>query len=233
MQGRANMSFAGFKPSFFSFFKELADNNDKAWFEANRARYESDVQAPLKDFVVAIGPKLTKISPNFVADPKKSVFRIHRDVRFSKDKSPYKTNAGLQFRHARGKDAHVPGFYLHLEPGQVFYGGGVWKPESSALARIRDGIATKTKAWEKAKADPKVVAAFGDLREGDPLSRPPRGYDADHPAIEDIKRRSFFVMKENTAKAAGSAAFVDEVAATFAAAKPVLKFITEALGEKF
>ncbi|MGD2131343.1 MAG: DUF2461 domain-containing protein [Maricaulaceae bacterium] len=227
------MAFSGFKPSFFKFFKELAANNDKAWFEANRSRYESDVKDVLRDFVIAMGPKLTKISPNFVTDPKKSVFRIHRDVRFSKDKSPYKTNAGLQFRHARGKDAHVPGFYLHLEPGQVFYGGGVWKPDAPALGRIRDAIVEKTKAWEKAKADKKVVAAFGDLREGDPLTRAPRGYDPDHPAVEDLKRRSFFVMKENTQKAAGSAAFVDEVATTFAAAKPVLKFLTEAVGEEF
>lgn len=227
------MTFTGFKKPFFAFFEELAANNDKAWFEANKTRYQDEVQGPLKDFVIAIGPKLSKISSNFTADPKKSVFRIHRDVRFSKDKSPYKTNAGLHFRHARGKDAHVPGFYLHLEPSGVFYGGGIWKPDGPALGQIRDAIATKTKAWEKAKADPKVKAAFDGLREGDPLTRPPRGYDPEHPAIEDLKKRSFFLMKEVKASKAGKADFVDEVAATFAAAKPVLKFITEAVGEEF
>lgn len=227
------MAFSGFGKPFFSFFEELAHNNEKPWFEANRARYEDDVKATLRDFVVAIAPALEDISPNFTADPKKSVFRIHRDVRFSKDKSPYKTNAGLHFRHARGKDAHVPGFYLHLEPSGVFYGGGVWKPDSAALGAIRDAIATKTNAWEKAKADPKLKAAFGQLREGDPLVRPPRGYDPEHPAIEDLKKRSFFLMKEVKASKAGNAAFVDEVATTFAAAKPVLKFITQALGETY
>lgn len=227
------MAFSGFGKPFFSFFEELALNNEKPWFEANRARYEDDVKATLRDFVVAIAPALEDISPNFIADPKKSVFRIHRDVRFSKDKSPYKTNAGLHFRHARGKDAHVPGFYLHLEPSGVFYGGGVWTPGSTALGAIRDAIATKTKAWEKAKADPKLKAAFGQLSEGDPLVRPPRGYAPEHPAIDDLKKRSFFLMKEVKASKAGKAAFVGEVATTFAAAKPVLKFITQALGETY
>jgi uncharacterized protein (TIGR02453 family) len=227
------MAFQGFGKPFFRFFAELVENNEKAWFEANRTRYEADVKATLADFIVALAPKLAKISPNFVADPKKSMFRIHRDVRFSKDKSPYKTNAGLSFRHARGKDAHTPGYYIHLEPGGVFYGGGVWKPEPETLTRIRDAIVQKTKAWEKAKADPKVVATYGGLGDGDPLARPPRGYDADHPAMEDLKKRTFFVFKEVPVRAAGRADFVDEVATAFAAAKPVMKFLTEAVGEEF
>ena len=227
------MTFTGFRKRFFGFFEELAANNEKAWFEANRARYEADVKAPLQDFIVTIAPKLKRISPNFIADPKTSMFRIHRDVRFSKDKSPYKTNAGLHFRHVRGKDAHVPGFYLHLQPDAVFYGGGIWKPDPAALGRIRGAIAENTRAWERAKANPKLTAAFDGLGEGDPLTRPPRGFDPEHAAIEDIKKRTFFLMKHARPSAAGKAGFVDEAVETFAAAKPVLRFLTEAVGEAF
>jgi uncharacterized protein (TIGR02453 family) len=227
------MAFEGFRKPFFGFFAELAANNDKAWFEANRARYEADVKTPLIEFVLALAPKLAKIAPNFVADPKKSLFRIHRDVRFSKDKSPYKTNAGLSFRHERGKDVHTPGYYIHLEPGGVFYGGGVWKPEPDTLTQIRDAIAQKTKAWEKAKADPKLRAVYDGLGDGDPLARPPRGYAPDHPAIEDIKKRTFFVFTEVPVRTAARAAFVDDVATAFGAAKPVMKFLTEAVGETY
>lgn len=227
------MAFEGFGKSFFAFFKDLAANNEKAWFEANRDRYENDVRAPMKAFVEDIAPKLAKISPNFIADPKKSSFRIHRDVRFSKDKSPYKTNAGIHLRHQRGKDAHAPGYYLHLEPGTVFCGGGVWKPAPEALLAIRTAIAEQPKAWRKALSGKTFSETFGDLREGDPLSRPPKGFDGDHEMIDYLKRRSFFAMKDYSARDAATADFVDEAAKTFAAAAPVMRFMTEAVGVEF
>lgn len=227
------MAFDGFGKAFFDFFRELKTHNDKAWFEANKQRYERDVKDPLRDFVVAMGPPLSKVSKNFLADPKKSVFRIHRDVRFSKNKSPYKTNAGLHFRHHMAKDAHAPGFYLHLEPGGVFYGGGMWMPEPAALAAIRTAIVEDPKGWAKATGDAGIVKTFGGLREGDPLTRAPKGFDPDHPLVEDLKKRSFFVIKDAKETIARNAAFVDEVAATFAAAAPVMKFLCKANGVAF
>jgi uncharacterized protein (TIGR02453 family) len=226
------MTFSGFPRSFFAFFEELSANNEKAWFEANRVRYDDDVKAPLTEFVLAMAPRLEAISKHFIADPKKTMFRIHRDTRFSKDKSPYKTNAGLFFRHERGRDVHLPGFYVHLDSERVFYGGGIWMPEPKALGLVREAIVAKTKAWEKAKADPKVKAVYPDgLSEGDPLTRPPRGYPADHPAIEDIRKRSFFLTRESSPRAAGKAAFADEVGEGFAAAMPLVRFVAAALGE--
>ncbi len=230
------MSFDGFDKSFFGFFRELADNNGRAWFEANKPRYREVVVAPCVAFIEAMGPKLRKISPHFVADPRPnggSMFRIHRDARFSKDKSPYKTHAGLQFRHGFGKDAHAPGFYLHLEPKQVFFGGGVWMPDSPALGKIRDAIVAKTPAWKKARNAKSIVDTFGDLAEGDPLIRAPKGYDPDHEMIADLRRKSFFVTTTATLKDAGAAAFVDRVASAYADAKPVMKFLTEAVGAPF
>ncbi len=227
------MSSPCFTAAFFDYFTDLSANNDKAWFEANRARYEAEVKTPLTQFVAALAEPMRTISPHIRVDPKKSVFRIHRDVRFSKDKSPYKTNAGLQFRHVAGKDAHVPGFYLHLEPGQVFYGGGVWKPPAPVLRQVREAIVERPDAWRAATASPAVIETFGGLSEGDPLQRAPQGFDLDHPLIGDLKKRSFFVMKSNTAAAAGAPTFLDEVVATFSQAAPAMRFLTEAVGQEF
>ncbi len=230
------MTFEGFKPSFFKFLKDLKANNDKPWFEANKARYKAEIEAPLLDFITAIAPKLAKVSPHFMAIPKVnggSMFRIHRDVRFSKDKTPYKTHAAAQFRHDAGKDAHAPGFYLHLEPGRVFYGGGLWMPPSDKLKAIRERIAGKTSEWSKAKGAASVKKTFGDLREGDPLSRPPKGFDPDHPAIDDLKKRSFFIMAEAPQKAAATPGFVDDVAKAFKDASPVMKFLCQAVGAPY
>ncbi|MCG8443513.1 MAG: DUF2461 domain-containing protein [Caulobacterales bacterium] len=227
------MAFAGFPPDMFAFFRELKANNEKAWFEANRARYEEQVKGPLIAFVAAMAPKIAQISAHIVADPKKSPFRIHRDVRFSKDKSPYKTHAGVQFRHAAGKDAHAPGFYVHLQPGQVFYGGGLWKPSSEPLSAIRAAIDSKPDAWRKATASAKVRTLFGGLSEGDPLTRAPKGYRPDHPMIDDIKKRSFFLMADADEETAVSASFTDDVAKAFAVAAPAMGFLCQAVGAEF
>jgi len=230
------VSFSGFDKSFFAFFRELAANNQRAWFEENKPRYKDVVVAPCIAFIEAIGPKLKKISPHFVADPRPnggSMFRIYRDARFSKNKSPYKTHAGLQFRHDFGKDVHAPGFYLHLEPKQVFFGGGVWMPDSPTLGKIRDAIVEKTPAWKKARNAKSIIDTFVDLSEGDALTRAPKGYDPDHPMIADLRRKSFFVTTTATIAEAGDPKFVDRVASAYADAKPVIKFLTEAVGAPF
>ena len=123
----------------FGFLRELAENNDREWFQANRDRYREQVQEPLVAFIAAFSEPLSELAPRFVADPRPSggsMFRIHRDVRFSKDKRPYKTHASAQFRHRRGRDVHAPGFYLHLEPGNVFAGAGMWRPSRAGAARL-------------------------------------------------------------------------------------------------
>jgi uncharacterized protein (TIGR02453 family) len=133
-------SFPGFPKSFFAFLRQLARNNDRAWFEANKARYKDDVVAPMSDFIAAMAPRLAKISSHYVADPRPhggSMFRIYRDTRFSKNKRPYKEHAACQFRHEAGRDAHAPGFYVHLAPKEVRIGGGIWLPPVPELRAIR------------------------------------------------------------------------------------------------
>ena len=183
----------------------------------------------------SVQPRLAKISPHFIANPRKtggSMFRIYRDVRFSKDKRPYKTHGACQFRHERGKDAHAPGFYVHLEPGNIMLGGGVWLPPSDTLKNIRTAIADDPAGWRKATGAKKIVDLFGGVH-GDALSRPPRGFDAEHPAIEDIKRKSFFLMRKADTKLVGNARFADEAAKTFRAAAPMMAFLCDVVGADF
>ncbi|RZV35244.1 MAG: DUF2461 domain-containing protein, partial [Acidimicrobiales bacterium] len=226
------MAFTGFGNSFFGFFNELQSNNNRDWFNANKSRYENDVASPCLDFIEAMQGPLADISPHFRAIPKKiggSMFRIYRDTRFSKDKTPYKTNAGLHFRHELGKDAHAPGFYLHLAQDDIFMGAGLWKPPAPALAQIREAIDKKPKEWMKAKTDPDFVKTIGELAEGNPLIRAPKGYDEDHPMIEDLKKRSFFMVTQGTRKQAARPDFVDQVTGVFKDTAPVVRFLTRAV----
>ena len=137
------MSKRYFTPKLFGFLRELAENNDREWFKAHQDEYEQYVREPALEFITDFAKPLEKISPHFVADSRTvggSLFRIQRDTRFSKDKTPYKTNVGIQFRHEFGRDVHAPGFYLHLEPDNVFMGAGMWHPDGGSLKRIRDAI---------------------------------------------------------------------------------------------
>ena len=227
--------FTGLPADYFKFFKELKENNNREWFNDNKPRFRTSVQEPLAELVEAMAPRLKKISKHIVADPRLnggSVFRIYKDVRFSKDKSPYKTHGAVQFRHALGKDAHAPGFYVHLAPEEVFYGGGIWSPPSPNLLKIREAIRDHSGKWKKATTG----AAFGkrfDAVRGDQLTRPPRGFDADAPCIDDMKRKSFFAMAQAKPAAPKKPVFVDELAATFVDAKPFMKFLCDSVGAPF
>lgn len=227
--------FKGLPKDFFAFFRELSQNNEKAWFEANKQRYRDVVVGSLCDFMEAMAPRVAKISKHIVVDPRPnggSMFRIYRDVRFSKDKRPYKEHAGVHFRHALGRDAHAPGFYIHFDPKEIFFGGGIWMAEPEALKKLRHAIADDPKAWKKVVEDKAFKAAFDGV-EGEALVRPPKGFDPDHPFINDIKRKSFFAMHASTTKVAQSAALLDEVENALKAAKPLMKFLCEALDVPF
>jgi uncharacterized protein (TIGR02453 family) len=230
------MAFDGFPKDFFAFFRELKAHNERPWFEANKQRFRDSVQAPMSAFIADMAPRLKKVSKNFVADPKPnggSMFRIYRDVRFSKDKRPYKEHAACHFRHAAGKDVHAPGFYMHFGAGEVYFGGGMYMPDAPALGRIRDAIVQKPAAWKSVKANKAFVKAFGELGGDDVLLRAPRGYDPEHPLIDDIKRKSFFAMHEADVKLAASPKLVDAVANSFAAAGPLMRFLCNAQGVPF
>ena len=221
---------AHFTPALFSFLRELKENNSRDWFEHNRARFERDVREPLIQFVVDFAPHLRKISPHYVADPRPnggSVFRIYRDTRFARDKTPYKTNAGLHFRHAAGKDVHAPGFYLHLQPDEVFTGCGLWHPEPPVLARVRDAMVSYPRSWQSIKA--KLPDGFSI--EGARLARPPRGYDAGHPLIDDLRLKDITLYVSLTEADACAPGFLDRFVEICRASAPFMRFLTEAVGQ--
>ena len=216
-----------FEPDFFRFFKTLAKNNNREWFQAHKSDYQRFVQQPMCTFIEAMAPRLQKISPHFIANPKPhggSMFRIYRDVRFSKDKSPYKLHAACQFRHQLGRDAHTVGFYVHLSPEEAVFGGGIWMPPGEELLKIRNTIVDNPQAWRDIKTSRRIKKYFGGIG-GDGLKRPPRGFDADHEHIEDLKRKSFFLMRREAPEIILESGFVGEVEKTFDAAMPLMEYI--------
>jgi len=221
-------------PKLFQFFRELKVNNNRDWFQANRQRYETQVREPLLQFITDFGLRLAEISPHYVADARKSggsLFRINRDIRFSKDKSPYKTAAGIQFRHESGKDVHAPGFYLHLEPDSIFGGIGIWQPDTQTLNKIRDAIVENADRWRQIVSDEAFRAGFelsGDSLNS--LKRAPKGYDPDHPLIDDLKRKDFIAATSFTEAEACSPDFIDRFARTCRIGAPFVGFLTTAIG---
>lgn len=223
-----------FTKATLNFLDELAANNDRAWFEANKPRYEALVREPALDFIEAMEPALKTFAPQFRAEARKvggSLMRVYRDTRFARDKTPYKTNIGIQFRHSLGKDVHAPGFYVHIAPEECFFAVGCWHPDSDALVRIRDAIVKEPEKWFAARDDKNFVAQW-ELG-GDSLTRPPRGFDAAHPAIDDIKRKDFVAMAPLSVAEATGAGLVKLAGLRFAATVPFMKFQCEALGVQY
>jgi uncharacterized protein (TIGR02453 family) len=229
---KSDRQFTGFPKDCFAFFEELALNNERPWFLANKARYEASVLHPITALVADMAPSLARISPHYVADPRRSVFRIYRDVRFSRDKRPYKEHCAAQFRHAVGRDVHAPGFYVHVAPNEIFMGGGMWMPDAPALKRVREAIVRDTPGWRRAQ-DKRFREVYGALSDEYSLKRAPKGYDPAHPAIEDIKRTSFVFGRESTRARASKPAFLDEVEEAFSAARPMMRFLCKALDLPF
>jgi uncharacterized protein (TIGR02453 family) len=223
-----------FTKQTFAFLKELEANNNREWFQDNKQRYEDDVRSPALEFIRLIKPKLLKVSECFAAVDKKvggSLMRPYRDTRFSKDKTPYKTNVGIQFRHITGKDAHAPGYYVHLEPENCFLGLGIWMPDSSTLRKLRAAIADDPKKWLKVRNAKKFTDTFRLV--GESLKTAPKGYPKDHPQIEDLRRKSLLGLCDLTPKEIVADGFVESVIKRFKAGSGLLAWECEALGLPF
>lgn len=237
-------NFTGFGDATLTFLRALARHNQREWFLEHKPAYEQNVVTPALAFISAMEKPLAQLAPRFLALPLKqggSLMRLHRDVRFSRNKSPYKTNIGMHFRHELARDVHAPGYYVHIQPPEIpgdyethgcFIGVGIWRPAPDALAAIRQRIAEKPQQWIKARDDASLRKYFA--LDGDSLRRPPRGYDPQHPCIEDLKRTDFIATHElNDLKLVGSAKLVEHTAKVFAAAKPMMRFLCQALDVAF
>lgn len=223
-----------FGPGLMKFLKELAANNTRQWFDANKPRYEEQVREPALEFIRAMAPHIAKLSPELLAIDKKvggSLMRIHRDVRFSKDKSPYKTNLGIQFRHKKGKDVHAPGLYFHVDPKHIFIAAGMWHPEASALAAVRKSIDGDSKTWLGVRDDKRFRAHWNF--EGDSLKTAPRGYAKDHPMLEDLRRKDHIAVVNLKKSDVTRKDLVPHLAELFGRAKPYMAWQAKALKLKF
>ncbi len=218
----------------FDFLRRLGENNNRGWFNEHKNEYESCVREPALAFIRAMGSELTRFAPHFVAVDKKvggSLMRIYRDVRFGKNKQPYKTNIGIQFRHERGKDVHAPGFYLHIEAREVFVGAGIWHPDSGTLKKIRTYIDAHPTRWNDAIEDANFMRCF--QLSGDSLKRAPKGYPMDHPMIEDLKRKDFIGISPLVPELILQDDLVGLIGSYFETAQPLMQQLCRAIGVKY
>ena len=219
-----------FTKQTFTFLSALAGNNNREWFEAHKQEYEDFVRTPALDFISDMAEEMPAISKHFRAVPKKvggSLMRVQRDTRFSRDKTPYKTNVGIQFRHEVGKDVHAPGDYVHVEPGECFVGVGLWHPEADVLFKIREGIVKNGDAWMAARDNRDFRRHF--TLEGDSLANAPRGFAKDHPLMEDLKRKDFVGLAAMSDASLSLKNFRPLVVERFMQAAPYMRFLCEAL----
>lgn len=223
-----------FSQNTFRFLDELAAHNNRNWFEQNKNNYELLVRTPALQFIEAMAPALASFAPSFRADTRKiggSLMRVYRDTRFSRDKTPYKTNIGIQFRHQLGKDIHAPGFYLHIAADECFFAVGCWHPEAAELGHIRDLIVEKPDQWSAICSDKKFNAHWSLA--GDSLTRPPRGYDINHPLIADIKRKDFIALAPLSKSEVTGKGLVTLAEKQFTASVLFMRFLCEAVGAPY
>ena len=223
-----------FTAASFQFLRDLAANNNRTWFTANKARYEEVLRDPFLRLIADLQAPLAKLSPHYRADPRPhngSMFRIYRDTRYARDKAPYKTWAGARLAHERRREIEAPSFYLHIQPDGCFAGGGLWHPESSTLKKIRSFLADNPAAWKKATHG----KAFRERVEfwGESLKRPPHGYDPAHELIEDLKRKSFAAGLGFSDTLACSDELQASVVDTFKRIAPLIDYLCAAVDLEF
>jgi uncharacterized protein (TIGR02453 family) len=226
-----------FTAATLRFFRGLKRHNTKPWFESHRAEYEQEVRAPMRALIEEMDVRLARFAPEITGDPKRSMFRIYRDIRFSKDKSPYKTNAACWFRH-RDAEARVgseaegggAGFYFHLAPASSFVGAGIWMPPRPMLNRLRDAIAEDSVGFERVVLAPAFRRRYGGLDDEAKLKRMPRGFAETHPAARWLRYQSFTAgraLRDAQVISARLAALLED---DFARLLPLVRWLNLAIG---
>jgi uncharacterized protein (TIGR02453 family) len=222
-----------FTPAAFTFLRGLARHNEKPWFEAHRAQYEAAVLAPMREFVEEVDVRLATLIPELEGHPKRSLFRIHRDVRFSRNKQPYKTNAACQFFHrdaGRTGAVQAAGLYFQIAPGDSFVAGGIWMPPRPQLQQLRDALIEDVAGFEAVVLDRGFRRRFGGLDEEGMLVRLPRGVQPGHPAERWLRFTSFTVTQPLADADVLAPRLADRVAKAYSAMVPLIRWLNGALG---
>ena len=222
--------FEGFPKKGLSFLRALKRNNNRPWFEKHKEDYEQFVKLPMQSLISDLQGPFRGFAPEYDLNPKRSIFRIYRDVRFSKDKSPYKTNVAAHFV-LRGKPKGVAGsgYYLHIEPGEIYLGAGIYMPEPDQLKKIRRAIAQRSEEFLDIHTEPAFKKTFGPMY-GECLVRVPAGFAPDHPMAEHLKRKHYFVGLSWPEERSPKPRFVKDVARIFELSSPLVRFLNRAIG---
>jgi len=219
--------FNGFPREGLSFLRQLKKNNTRDWFNSHKVEYESLVKLPMQSFVVDLMLPMSRLAPEFDVHPKRSIFRIYRDARFSKNKTPYKTNVAAVF-HLRGHWQESAGFYIHVEPGGVYVGGGIYMPDSRQLKSIRTSLVEQPKEFLSIIENPRFLKRFGAI-EAEKLRRIPQGFPADHWMGEWLKYKQFIAGVEWDERESLSPRFVKKVVEVYKDLLPLIRFLNAAL----
>jgi len=222
-------TFPGFPKETLRFLRALKRNNNRDWFLAHKDVYEASVRAPMLELVTALGGAILNFAPEMVVDPSRNIYRIHRDIRFSQDKSPYKTHiAAIFWPRGLAKNACAV-LYFHVEPAEVLVAGGIYMPGPAEVRAIRSHIAVN---WEQMRT---IISAkqfkrlFGTL-EGEQVARPPRGFRADHPAIDLLRYKQFLASVTCPPGLAETPELFPRIVTAFAAMMPLIRFLNAPLG---
>lgn len=219
--------FKGFPKEGMSFLKQLKKNNTREWFQPRKPDYERLLKFPMQCFIAALGEKMRLVAPEYVFNPHRSVFRIYRDVRFSADKSPYKTNIAAAFAPAGNKQPdELPSFYLHIEPEEVYLGGGIYMPSPDQLKRFRAAIVREPESFLEVVEDRKFKKRFGALQ-GEKLVTAPKGFAKNHPMLAHLQHKQFYVGTSNTPELCLTAKFVGEAVKVFTEMMPLMQWLRE------
>jgi uncharacterized protein (TIGR02453 family) len=224
-------AFPGFSPDAIRFLSDLAEHNDRAWFQPRKAEYERLLKEPMEGLVMALGERFASRGIPIEADPRHAVFRIYRDIRFSKDKSPYKTHVSASLPWVepgdRG-DAPSPGHggaYVHVEPGHSYVGGGIWHPEKARLDAFRQAVVDDPDRVRAALEDPDFLRRLGPLDSHDTLKRVPPGFPADHPMADQLRFKDLTFGRALSDEEVVSPSLADILAEDLASAVPVFRFL--------
>jgi uncharacterized protein (TIGR02453 family) len=221
-------AFPGFPPEALKFFKDLEKNNTREWFQPRKEHYEEYVKAPMEALVDAINAGIAKFSPEHATDPKKAVFRIYRDTRFSNDKTPYKNHIAASFgRHGMEKTG-AGGFFFSVNHKQIEVAGGVYHPEPASLLLLRTHIAHTYDEFRRLLANRRLRRLLGDLQ-GAELSRVPKGFEATHPAADLLKKKDWIFFATLDPKLALSPKLLPEILSRFEAVAPVIEYLNAPL----
>jgi uncharacterized protein (TIGR02453 family) len=221
--------FTGFPKEGLDFLRQLKRNNNRAWFEKHKPEYEFDVKLPMQSFIASLQPYFDSFAPEFDVNPKRSLFRIYRDIRFSKDKTPYKTHVAAHFvLRGKPKGTEGSGYYLHIEPGSIFLGGGIYMPDGDQLKKIRRQIASQPKAFLDIVTNKEFVKRFKKI-DGDKLQRVPTGFDPNHPIAEWLKLKQFFVSVDWKEDKCLKTRIVKDAARVFEEATPLVAFLNDSM----